>query len=118
MQGLNEAAMPGGDVVAPQYLQQRLVAVATFGQRHREGLLDGIGHAARVVGIDEHGGGQLARGAREGRQYQHAGVGGIADQALLKRYIEMGVRLVLPGSDLAFLQSAASATAAAMRGFL
>jgi len=42
----------------------------------------------------------------------------IADQALLKRYIEMGVRLVLPGSDLAFLQSAASATAAAMRGFL
>ena len=31
-----------------------------------------------------------------------AGVGGIADAALLKRYIEMGVRLVLPGSDLAF----------------
>ena len=49
---------------------------------------------------------------------KHAGVGGIADQALLKRYIEMGVRLVLPGSDLAFLQSAASATAATMRGFL
>ena len=53
------------------------------------------------------------------RKYgKHAGVGGIADQALLKRYIEMGVRLVLPGSDLAFLQSAASATAATMRGFL
>jgi 4-hydroxy-2-oxoheptanedioate aldolase len=49
---------------------------------------------------------------------KHAGVGGIADQALLKRYIEMGVRLVLPGSDLAFLQSAATATAATMRGFL
>src|ERR1700730_1860992 len=49
---------------------------------------------------------------------KHAGVGGIADQALLKRYIEMGVRLVLPGSDLAFMQSAASATAATMRGFL
>jgi 4-hydroxy-2-oxoheptanedioate aldolase len=49
---------------------------------------------------------------------KHAGVGGIADQALLKRYIEMGVRLVLPGSDFAFLQSAAAATAATMRSFL
>jgi 2-keto-3-deoxy-L-rhamnonate aldolase RhmA len=49
---------------------------------------------------------------------KHAGVGGIADEALLRRYIEMGVRLVLPGSDLAFMQSAASTTAAKMRGFL
>lgn len=49
---------------------------------------------------------------------KHAGVGGIADHALLRRYIEMGVRLVLPGSDLGFLQSAAAATAATMRGFL
>jgi len=49
---------------------------------------------------------------------KHAGVGGIADQALIKRYVDMGVRLVLPGSDLGFLQSAASATAATMRGFL
>jgi 4-hydroxy-2-oxoheptanedioate aldolase len=49
---------------------------------------------------------------------KHAGVGGIADQALLKRYIDMGVRVVLPGSDLSFMQSAASATAATMRGFL
>jgi 2-keto-3-deoxy-L-rhamnonate aldolase RhmA len=49
---------------------------------------------------------------------KHAGVGGIADQAVLKRYVEMGVRLVLPGSDLGFLQSAASATAATMRSFL
>ena len=49
---------------------------------------------------------------------KHAGVGGIADRALLKRYIEMGVRLVLPGSDLGFLQEAAGAAATAMRGFL
>ena len=52
------------------------------------------------------------------RHGKHAGVGGIADHALLKRYIEMGVRLVLPGSDLSFMQSAAAATAATMRGFL
>jgi 4-hydroxy-2-oxoheptanedioate aldolase len=49
---------------------------------------------------------------------KYAGVGGIADHALIKRYVEMGVRLVLPGSDLGFLQSAASATAATMRSFL
>ncbi|MBV8777541.1 MAG: aldolase [Alphaproteobacteria bacterium] len=52
------------------------------------------------------------------RHGKHAGVGGIADPALLKRYIEMGVRVVLPGSDLGFLQQAAAATAATMRGFL
>jgi len=49
---------------------------------------------------------------------KYAGVGGIADDALLRRYIGMGVRLVLPGSDLAFLQSAASERAATMRSFL
>src|SRR3954451_9108269 len=44
-----------------------------------------------------------------------AGVGGIADRELLLRYIEMGVRLVLPGSDLSFMSAAASECAAAMR---
>ncbi len=47
-----------------------------------------------------------------------AGIGGIADRELLRRYIGMGVRLVLPGSDLGFLQSAAGECAAAMRGCL
>jgi len=49
---------------------------------------------------------------------KHAGVGGIADDALLKKYIQMGVKLVLPGSDLAFLQMAATERAATMRSFL
>src|SRR5437763_10233294 len=44
-----------------------------------------------------------------------AGVGGIADRELLRRYIEMGVRLVLPGSDPSFMSAAASECAAAMR---
>ncbi len=47
-----------------------------------------------------------------------AGIGGISDDALLRRFIGMGVRLVLPGSDLSFLQSAASERAAAMRACL
>ncbi len=47
-----------------------------------------------------------------------AGVGGIADEALLRRYIGMGVRLVLPGSDLSLMVRAASETAATMRACL
>jgi 2-keto-3-deoxy-L-rhamnonate aldolase RhmA len=47
-----------------------------------------------------------------------AGVGGISDDALLRRYIAMGVRVVLPGSDLSFLQIAAAERAAAMRACL
>jgi 2-keto-3-deoxy-L-rhamnonate aldolase RhmA len=47
-----------------------------------------------------------------------AGIGGIADKELLRRYIDMGVRLVLPGSDLAFMAAAATETAAAMRACL
>ena len=47
-----------------------------------------------------------------------AGVGGIAEEALLRRYIGMGVRLVLPGSDLGFMAAAATQTAAAMRACL
>ncbi|HEV8678484.1 MAG TPA: aldolase/citrate lyase family protein [Stellaceae bacterium] len=49
---------------------------------------------------------------------KHAGVGGIADEALLRRYIAMGVRLVLPGSDFSFLVRAAAETAATMRACL
>jgi len=49
---------------------------------------------------------------------KHAGVGGIADRELLRRYIGMGVRLVLPGSDMSLLVSAATETAAAMRACL
>jgi len=47
-----------------------------------------------------------------------AGVGGIADEALLRRYIGMGVRVVLPGSDLGFMAAAATQTAATMRACL
>jgi 4-hydroxy-2-oxoheptanedioate aldolase len=49
---------------------------------------------------------------------KHAGVGGIGDDALLRRYIQMGVRVVLPGSDFSFLQAAATERAATMRACL
>ena len=47
-----------------------------------------------------------------------AGIGGITEEALLRRYIAMGVRVVLPGSDLSFMMTAASERAAVMRGCL
>jgi 2-keto-3-deoxy-L-rhamnonate aldolase RhmA len=47
-----------------------------------------------------------------------AGVGGISDAGLLRRYVEMGVRLVLPGSDLSFMTEAATARAASLRAIL
>src|SRR5436305_1192843 len=44
-----------------------------------------------------------------------AGLGGINDEALIRRYVEMGVRMALGGSDLGFLMSAASERAKATR---
>ena len=46
------------------------------------------------------------------------GLGGINVEEHLKRYIAAGVRLVLCGSDLLSLRGAATARAAAVRGFL
>jgi 2-keto-3-deoxy-L-rhamnonate aldolase RhmA len=47
-----------------------------------------------------------------------AGVGGIYEDALLRRYIGMGVRLVIGGGDLGFMMSAATARATMLRGCL
>ena len=60
------------DGIAPQHLEHGLVAFAPFGQRHVERLLDGVRHAARVVGIDHDGAGELARRAGQRREDQHA----------------------------------------------
>jgi 2-keto-3-deoxy-L-rhamnonate aldolase RhmA len=44
-------------------------------------------------------------------------MGGVQAPELLERYIGMGVRLVLAGSDFALLMQAASARASLVRGF-
>jgi 2-keto-3-deoxy-L-rhamnonate aldolase RhmA len=46
---------------------------------------------------------------------KHAGLGGIYDPPLMQRYLAMGFRLVLCGSDLTFMLSAARERAAAVR---
>ena len=57
----------------------------------------------------------IAACARHGK---HPGMGGVYDPALMARYIEMGVRLVLAGSDHSFMMSAARAQARAVRELL
>lgn len=44
-----------------------------------------------------------------------AGMGGVYDPPLMKRYVEMGIRLLLAGNDLPLMMAAASARAAEMR---
>ena len=46
---------------------------------------------------------------------KYAGLGGVYDPALMQRYLAMGFRLVLAGSDLTFMLAAAKERAAAVR---
>lgn len=46
---------------------------------------------------------------------KYAGVGGIGNEALLQRYIGMGMRFILAGNDFAFMMQAAARRARALR---
>ena len=50
------------------------------------------------------------------RHGKHVGMGGIYDPQLMPKYIDMGVRLILAGSDLAFLMAAAKERITLLRG--
>ena len=47
---------------------------------------------------------------------KHPGMGGVYDEALLERYIGLGMRMVLCGADLGMMMAAASARAGFVRG--
>ena len=47
---------------------------------------------------------------------KHLGMGGVYDEELASGYIAMGARMILGGSDLAFLMQAAKARASFLRG--
>ena len=95
------AAVPGIDslLIGTNDLAMELGIPGSFGDERIAAAYQAVCDACRVQG-------------------KFAGVGGIADAALLRRYIGMGVRLVLPGSDLAFMIAAATERAAAMRACL
>ncbi len=44
------------------------------------------------------------------------GVGGVYDEAVMKRYVDMGARFILSGSDLAFMMHGARARSGMLRG--
>lgn len=50
------------------------------------------------------------------RHGKHAGMGGIYDHPTMQRYIGMGARFVLAGSDIAFMMAAAEARVDFLRG--
>lgn len=47
---------------------------------------------------------------------KHPGMGGVYDPKIMKRYVDMGARLLLCGSEFTFMMAAARAQAAACRG--
>lgn len=47
---------------------------------------------------------------------KYAGIGGIGNEALLRRYIGAGMRFILGGNDFAFMMTAARQRAVALRG--
>jgi 2-keto-3-deoxy-L-rhamnonate aldolase RhmA len=47
---------------------------------------------------------------------KHPGMGGVYDPALMQKYVGMGMRFILSGSDLAFLQAGARERSAMLRG--
>lgn len=49
------------------------------------------------------------------RHGKHPGMGGVYDQPLMQKYIAMGMRFILSGSDLSFLMAGASSRAAFLR---
>ena len=49
---------------------------------------------------------------------KHAGMGGVYNPEQAARYIDMGMRMVLAGSDLAFMMAAGRQASSAMRGAL
>src|ERR1700681_661934 len=48
-------------------------------------------------------------------QGKFAGIGGVYEESLMRRYIGMGVRLVLGGGDLGFMTAAATERAKLLR---
>ncbi len=57
---------------------------------------------------------EVARAAKAHGKF--SGIGGIGDAALMRRYIDMGMRFILGGNDFAFMMAAARQRAKVLRG--
>jgi 2-keto-3-deoxy-L-rhamnonate aldolase RhmA len=72
------------------------------------GIPGQLDHPELVAALERVAAASRARGI-------HAGFGGVYEPALIERYIRLGFRLVLAGSDLSFMLSMARQRAAAVR---
>src|SRR5690606_37688686 len=52
------------------------------------------------------------------RHGKHPGMGGVYNPAVMKRYLEMGMRLILAGSEFSFMMAGARAQSTAVRALL
>ena len=52
------------------------------------------------------------------RHGKHAGMGGVYAPPIMKKYIDMGMRLILAGSEFSFMMTGAKAQSAAVRALL
>ena len=86
-----------------------------------DALLIGTNDLTAEMGIPGQFGHQKAHAAYETtiaacrKHGKHAGMGGVYETGLMQKYIQMGVRLVLGGSDLSFLMAAAKAQSEFLR---
>jgi 2-keto-3-deoxy-L-rhamnonate aldolase RhmA len=72
------------------------------------GVTGQLGHSRVKEAID-------ATGAACARHGKTLGVGGVYDEALMREYVGKGARLILSGSDLAFLMTGARARSSMLR---
>jgi len=72
------------------------------------GLSGQLDHARVADAVAEVARAAAARG-------KHAGIGGIGDQALMRRYIGMGMRFILAGNDFSFMMAGAKQRAQGLR---
>lgn len=73
------------------------------------GLSGQLDHPRVVEAVDG-----VAKAAAAAGKY--SGIGGIGDEALVRRYIGMGLRFILAGNDFSFMMAGARARAKALRG--
>ncbi len=126
------AAMPVTDTVALVNAQTLVVAMieTVEGRRNADAIAAVPGIDALLVGCTDMAAelgvtGQLAHPELKAtldevfaacrRHGKFAGVGGVYDEALMAQYIDKGARLILSGSDLAFLMSGAKSRSGVLR---
>ena len=94
-------------VIAHQHFESRGMALAALFERHRQGAIDGITDAFRIVGIDQQSGRAFVRGACKPREDEHTGIIGDGfSVGVAQAWEKAAVDSCPPGTRLVLLRSA------------